>query len=144
MYSNSQPVGSRLSGVCCRLYLHLCCWPVWKHAFIHPSIHPFIHSFLQDQRQSPKQRQEGHVMWFVIEILQSQESRQGFVSGVVGRAAYAVCRCVQSTGFQRLCLIILTVSANVIHILRGNALLKLSIHVHRVFVVAQLKYRIRD
>lgn len=46
MYSNSQPVGSRLSGVCCRLYLHLCCWPVWKHAFIHPSIHPFIHSFI--------------------------------------------------------------------------------------------------
>jgi hypothetical protein len=80
-------------------------------------------------------------MQFVIEMLQSQEeSRQGFVSGVVGRAAYAIRICVQSIGCQRHCSIVQAISANTVQIVGGNALLELLIHVHRVFV-AQLKHR---
>lgn len=125
-------VGSKLSGV----------------TMSKPSTYPVgrcgnTHSFIHSLRISGNHRSSGmtsHVMQFLIEILRPQESRHGFVSGVVGRAAYAVCRCVQSIGFQRYFSKIMTVSTNNHQTLGCNALLKLIVLGYRVSV-AQPKYR---
>lgn len=98
-------------------------------------VHSFIRSFLKDQRQSPKQPHDEacdviHERDAVHDRDPAAARRVEARLFCIDQAAYAAYRCVQSTGFQRHCSIVLAVSA--------NALLKLLIHVH--ISVAQLKY----